>query len=152
MIKLFSAEDILTLPEFQGMNVFDLIKKDNDELIGSLLHQVGADNNKEVEVFPCRHRKIGGAETVNYVYVFWERTDPLWLHSPFSTMEARIEAQKDGELKAEMLRLSHDSASMKFKDKALSPMEMRGIVVETFAEDSAIIKSLKQIMKEIRDL
>ena len=152
MIKLFSAYDVLELPQFEGMTQFDLINKENDEAVGKLLFVVGMDNEKPIEVFPVKHRRLNGELVVGYVYSGFERTDPWWLRSPFSTMEARIEAQKDGELKAEMLRLSHDSASMKFKDKALSPMEMRGIVVETFSEDSAMIKSLRQIMKEIRDL
>ena len=150
MIKMFSAEDILELPEFVGLTVFDLINPANDKVIADMLYKVGVDNSKDVEVYPCRHRRLGGKETVNYAYVFWERTDREWLQSPYSSMSARIESQTDGDLKAEMIALSHDSAAMKFKDQALDVSGMRCLQVETYEEDKALIKSLKQVMKQLR--
>ena len=150
MIKMFSAEDILELPEFMGFTVFDLIHPVHDKIIGEMLYKVGADNSKEVEVFPCRHRRLNGQETVNYVYVFYERVDREWLQSPYSSMSARIESQNDGDLKAEMIALSHDSAAMKFKDQSLDVSGMRCLQVETYEEDKALIKSLKQVMKQLR--
>lgn len=150
MIKLFSSEDILTLPEFAGMNVFDLVKPENDKLIGELMYKVGADNSKDLEIYPCRHRRIDGKLTLNYAYVWFERTDTCWLKNPYSTMAARIEAQKDGDLKAEMLRLAHDSAKMQFKDEEVTNERAKYVIVETFEEDKQTIKSLREILKEIR--
>ena len=151
MIKLFSAEDILTLPEFAGMNVFDLVKPENDKLIWELMYKVGADNAKDLEIYPCRHRRIDGKLTLNYAYVWWERTDPLWLKNPYSTMAARIEAQKDGDLKAEMLRLAQDSAKMQFKDEEVTNERAKYVIVDTFLEDKQTIKELKNILCIIRE-
>ena len=150
MIKMFSAEDVLSLPQFEGYNVFELIKKENDQVVADLLYPVGADNKKDVEVYPCRHRKVDGTTTVNYVYVFFERTDKEWLSSAYSTMSARIDAVKDGALKAELLRMSQDSCAMKFKEEELAGEGMRDIIVDTHKDDTSLIKSLKYAMKAIR--
>lgn len=152
MIKLISALDIITLPIFNNVaDVFELVKKEYDQTILDALYPVGVDNTRELEIFPCRHRLINGQQVVHYAYSFWERTDRKWLSSRWSTMDARIEAQKDGELKADMMHLSYDGALMKFKeDEEALTRYQRDIIVETYRDDTQIIHELNMKLKDIR--
>lgn len=151
MIKLFSVYDILSLPQFSHHSQFTLVEKENDSAIGEALFPVGLDNNKDIEVFACKHRRVDGSMAVGYVYSGFERKDKEWMDSPYCSMDARIDAQKDGDLKAELIRLSHTSGIMQFKeDETAITKYMREITVETYEEDRSIINALNDILENIR--
>ena len=154
MIKLFSVLDIIELPQFSHIpSVFHLVQKENDKLVTETLYAIGADKNKDLEVFPCRHRRVNGEQVVHYVYSFFERQDDEWLHNPMCTIDNRIDAVKDGDLKAILMQLNYSGTVMQFKDDDKGVVAyMREIIVDTMQDDVATIKSLKAALKNIRDM
>lgn len=154
MIKLFSVLDVLELPQFSHIeSPFHLVQKENDQLIADALFPIGVDNKREIEVYPCRHRRVNGEQVVHYAYVFFERQDYEWLHNPMCSMSNRIDSVQDGDLKAILMQLNYSGSVMKFKeDEAAVTRYMREIVVDTMSEDIETIKSLKIALKNIRNM
>lgn len=164
-IATCSFVDVLSLPEFEGMDQFDLLPLKMDKVVGEFLRDtIGADVDKQCVVQACRHRTLAGEEVIGYRYVYPARKDRLWTRSKRAPLQHRIAAVGDPHLQADMVVMSKEgfpeavwlemcakaAAAASPKERAnrkyVSPSE----IVETYKDDSETLKALKHIQKEVR--
>lgn len=158
MLKYFSALDILKIPEFNELTVFDLIHKENDERISILLYHCGADIDKGVKIQACNHRTLDHKIVTSYRYVFLERSDKEWLSNPNCSMSARIHSQEDKWLAADMVRASAEGINGEgFRAMCVGAIGRDGttkapqqLITEDWQEDRLAMLALRNIQADIR--
>lgn len=160
MVVGFSASDLVELPQFVGMSVFDLIQRSNDVIVASLIYKMGADTSRGVHIQACKHRNVRNKVLVGYRYVAFERKDKEWLSNRHSSMSARISAQKDSTLAGDMVFMSQQGIGENgFKAMCVGVMgsEDKGAVGitrseidEDYLETLSLIHSLQKAQENIR--
>ena len=98
IVKAISIVDLLQVDIFQGMTRFDLIKRENDEMVNDVLYKLGVDSKDHpVYIQACQHRTaFDNKVVVDYRFIGMERTDKKW--KPFATLHTRINSHKDKSL------------------------------------------------------
>jgi hypothetical protein len=161
MLVAFSITDIMTFPEFAGMTRFDVLQPKNDEVIGKLLWELGANVDKGVFVQACKHRKFSGEMVTDYRYAYMERTDREWVRSGKASVSMLIETQRDGSLARELSQLWQEGASealwkiqcqgaAKVKGKGTGVVVAAPQTEKDEAEVVALIRALQEAQKGIR--
>lgn len=160
MVVSFSASDLVELPQFVGMSVFDLIQRSNDDKVASVIYQMGADVSRGVHIQACKHRNVRNEVLTGYRYVAFERKDKEWLDNRHSSMSARIAAQKDSTLAGDMVCMSRQGIGESgFKAMCVGVMgsEDKGAVGITLSEVDedynttlSLIYSLQKAQEDIR--
>lgn len=80
--------------------------EDDTEVIHSILHTNGLDINKEHTLaFRC-HRNLRNQVVEGYRFEGQERTDVEWIKSGYASLEARIEATDDPNLRHTLRTMS----------------------------------------------
>lgn len=157
--KGVSFRDVLKHHLFSGVREIDLLSPEMDDKVFPILHWLGIDNSRRIDVQACWHRTLDGTKVCGYRYVGFERIDKEWLDSAKSTMAARLASQKDISLAAEMKGMSTEgmsgSAYMAMCTKALegdSPDNKTGSVEteDTWEDSVAQIKVLQEIQQRVR--
>lgn len=110
-ISRISFEDVITIEEFSGLAPRDLLSPEMDSKVSPYLFKLGMDVSKPFIVQPCKHRRMNGKVVLNWCYVGMERTDKEWLNCVYSSLEARITAQHDSYLRADMINASTEGMS-----------------------------------------
>jgi len=159
MMKRISFHDVLSLHPFNKMNQFDLLPTKMDTDTFPYLFKMGMDIDKPVHVQGCLHRNHEGSPVMGYSYIGLERQDKPWLNCRFSTLEARIAAQKDTELRADMINASREGLDWAaFKKMAVMSAGKDGttshtgptVPEESYEEDIATMTTLRSLQIAIR--
>jgi hypothetical protein len=159
MMKRVSFSDVLHLHPFKGMNQFDLLPPKMDSNTFPYLFKMGVDIDKPVHVQGCLHRNLEGYQVMGYSYIGLERQDKPWLNSRHSSLQARIAAQKDTELRADMINASREGLDWAaFKKMAVMSAGKDGTTShtgplepeETYEEDIATMTTLRSLQITIR--
>ena len=124
MITGISFSDVLKIPEFNGLNQFDLLPRKMDSRVLPYLYLMGADVDKVYSVQACLHRPIGSTKPImGYRYSLMERTDREWVTSRAASLAALIASQTDNELKSDLIRMSSQGMNWdNMRAQALSEM------------------------------
>lgn len=164
MIQGISFYDVLTIPEFSGLKMFDLLPTQMDSKVAPYLYKLGIDVNHVVLIQACKHRRDNGEVVLGYRYVGRERTDKSWLNCIHSSMAARIDSQKDKHLAADMLKMSKEGQDWRsFKAMAIAVaadageleyVQKHGFEEEkpepTYKEDLSEIQTLMELQRAVR--
>lgn len=154
----FSAYDLLETPWWEGMTMFDLLKKENDESVKKVVRHLGADV-RDMDIQACVHRRLSGEVVVGYRYIFREREDKEWLSKRASNIEAHIAAQPDSALKGDMIQASSEGVgeagwnAMVLNSISTSKIEnsrSKDLLMEDYQENAQLIKALQHAQKDIR--
>jgi len=148
MTNAVSAVDILKIPEFSHMSVFDLIDPKNDSKVAPYLYPVGCNVDVTPTIQACKHRTFDGDIVLNYRYVYPERKDREWTKNAGCSLRSRIDAQDDTELRSDMFKMSREGFNwpkFKIKDELL-----KGEICEDLSESLSLMKALQDVQIQIR--
>jgi len=156
MIVAYSFRDVLRIPEFKGLNQFDLLQTNMDSKVQPYLFSLGADTNRTMSIQGCKHRSSESKQAiVGYRYAFHERMDKEWTSTRQCSLSARIHSQVDKDLAAEMVRMSQESVNWESFEKyaiAVETKKAKGkLVIEDVEAEEDYYSDLEE-MAILRDI
>lgn len=159
-IKRVSYTDVIKIPRFKEMTQEQFISKETDEELRPFLHELGINLNREVEYQFNKHRNLDGEAVMDFSVTGYERTDIGWLNSKYASIEARINSQKDDELRSDMIRASQEGIGdrdlQEFARKTFSNAARRKSSNPEWEKDMTqteqLINAMTRVIKDIRGI
>lgn len=153
MIVGISFYDVVKLPEFSKLSIFDLLRPEMDSKVAPYLWEIGADIDKPVKVQACQHRTLDGAVRIGYRYVYPERTDYAWTRSSGCSMAGRIAAQKDKHLASDMVRLSTQGTSWSsYQLMVIRAAGQEGMTYDEKQQQNEEVEASTGMMHKLREI
>lgn len=163
-MRSISFRSVLKIPEFNSLVEFDILAPAYDDKVSPYLFALGVDTNREVGIDASKHRDLDGKVGIGYRYFGYERTDQQWLKSGYASIQARIEANNDSDLKADLYDraaegigakgwISMCSKAADNTDKATrrkSYYTRDDEVEEDYEECLAMIETLTRVQEDVR--
>ncbi len=147
------------VPFVRQMTIEEILDRNTDSVLQPFLHEMGMNINREIEWQACKHRTFDGEAVLDFRVVGYERTDPAWLCSKYSTMEALIFSQKDDELRSDLIRASSEGVGEKdiqnyvmntYSLKNVQRSSKKEMIEEDFEQMSVIIEAMRSKIEEVR--
>jgi hypothetical protein len=116
MSRVFSFRDLLRINLFEGLNEIDLLQIKNDDLVNSVLAELGFDITKPILYVPAKHRDLSGKVGVGFRAVGdIDPTDRKFLNSSLcQPIERLIAASKtDMSLCRELAKLTGSTVELR---------------------------------------
>jgi len=156
MIVAYSFRDVLRIPEFKGLNQFDLLDPKMDGKVQPYLFSLGGDTNRTTSIQACKHRSTETKQAlVGYRYACHERMDKAWTDTRQCSMSARIHSQVDKELASDMIKMCQEGVNWESFEKyaiAVETKKAKGkLVIEDVEAEEDYYSDLEE-MAILRDI
>lgn len=158
MSKAISFRDVLYCLDYLGIKGYteaSLLPKDMDSIVLPVLHELGIDVRKDIYITAVKHRDLQNNVGIGYRYCGTIRSDRQWVNSKGCDVIERvaITSFNDLSLTNELCKLLNKRIDITEADGAYAlEDELNSVeyVVETYEADSATMRNLNQICKNIR--
>jgi len=158
-MKTVSVSDLLTLPEFQGMNEVQLIHPSNDRKVVPYLYVIGLDYKKGYEVVAYKHRNQQNKVVVGYLYSGECRLDDEYRSGSMCSSIDRVimSSKKDFSLTKELATLMggglhYGKFDTEENENDGTQYLAVGLYEDDYEEVSGILKTLRQVALDIRGI
>ena len=159
MSKPVSMRDVIKCLKHlghEGISEIHLLPKSQDELVKPVLQALGMDTRLGFRIQAYKHRDLDNNVAIGYRYEGTIRTDREWANSKgCSTIERiSITAFDDLSLTHELQDLMGGQLDLTSAEGSYDLLNedasFRDLIVETYKEDSELIKQLNNICKQVR--